>query len=418
MLYKIAKMGYNSVMTKKRWLATKIEESLKTRRVTILVGARQCGKTTLACDIAKPDNFEYTTLDDEEEIAQIDPNGFIKHDKKTMIIDEIQRVPKLITAIKKAVDKDNRYGQYIITGSADIQSLPSVKESLAGRAKKIRLRPFSYGEYLELEPNFMNRLKNKRFVNNSGYDKKRIIELAFKGGFPEPLLHLDSADIKEWYADYTDLILDNDLKYVANIKRQNKLRMLFNVMNAYSSKYITKSDIARELAISRITLDEYLNILEKVYLIDGLPIWYKRDYESVQDKTKYFACDTGLMSSILNWNEKEVYKDSDKSGKITETFVYNQLAPQIDLERNTSLYHWRDSRKREIDFIIETENEIFGIEVKSGTDIKSDSFKHLEWFKDNLAQNKSFTGLILYTGERTMTWSNGMFTVPINNLWE
>lgn len=113
-----------------------------------------------------------------------------------------------------------------------------------------------------------------------------------------------------------------------------------------------------------------------------------------------------------------LYKDSDKSGKITETFVYNQLAPQVDLERNVSLYHWRDSRKRKIDFIIETEDEIFGIEVKSGTEIKLDAFKHLEWFRDNLANEKSFTGLILYTWERTMTWSNGMFTVPINNLWE
>lgn len=113
-----------------------------------------------------------------------------------------------------------------------------------------------------------------------------------------------------------------------------------------------------------------------------------------------------------------LYKDSDKSGKITETFVYNQLAPQVDLERNVPLYHWRDSRKREIDFIIETEDEIFGIEVKSGTEIKLDAFKHLEWFRDNLAKEKSFTGLILYPGERPMTWSNGMFTVPINNLWE
>ena len=194
--------------------------------------------------------------------------------------------------------------------------------------------------------------------------------------------------------------------------------MLFNVMNAYSSKYITKSDVARELSISRVTLDEYLNILERVYLIDGIPVWYKRDYESVQDKTKYFACDTGLMSSILNWNEKEVYKDSDKSGKITETFVYNQIAPQVDLERNVLLSHWRDSRKREIDFIIETDNEIFGIEVKSGTDVKLSSFKHLEWFRDNLADDKKFTGIVLYTGERTMQWANGMFTVPINNLWE
>ena len=129
-------------------------------------------------------------------------------------------------------------------------------------------------------------------------------------------------------------------------------------------------------------------------------------------------CDTGLMTSILNWNEKETYKDSDKSGKLTETFVYNQLIPQIELERDMMLTHWRDNRKREIDFIIEDEENIYGIEVKSGTDVKLDSFKHLEWFSKNLVEDKKFTGIILYTGERTMQWKNGMFTVPINNLWE
>ena len=405
-------------MSLDRWIKGKIEESLETRRVTMLVGARQCGKTTLTCDIASQSDFEYVTLDDEEDVAASDPNGFIKHDKKTMIIDEIQRVPKLILAIKKAVDTNNRYGQYIITGSADIQSLPSVKESLAGRAKKVRLRPFSYGEYLGLKPNFINRLKNKNFIHNNGFDKRKIIELAFKGGFPEPVLNQDKINIQEWYRDYTDLILDNDLKYVANVKRQNKLRMLFNVINAYSSKYITKSDIARELSISRATLDEYLNILERVYLIDGISAWHKRDYETAQDKTKYFMCDTGLMCSILNWNEKDTYKDSDKSGKLTETFVYNQIVPQVELERDMVITHWRDNRKREIDFIIEDNDNIYGIEVKSGTDIKLDSFKHLEWFSKNLAKDKNFTGIILYTGARTMQWKNGMYSVPMNNLWD
>lgn len=405
-------------MVKKRWIEDKIKNSLATRRVTVIVGARQCGKTTLACEFAKPNDFEYVTLDDEEDVAKADPNGFIKHNKQTMIIDEIQRVPKLITAIKKAVDTDTRYGQYIITGSADIQSLPSVKESLAGRAKKIRLRPFTYGEFLDLKPNFLNRLRNQDFINNNGYDKRKVIEIAFKGGFPEPLLHQKELDIKEWYEDYTDLILDNDLKYIANIKRQSKLRMLFNIINAYSSKFVTKSDLSRELAIARQTLDEYLNLLETVYLIDSVPAWFNRDYETAIDKNKYFMCDTGLMCSILNWNETEVYKNSDKSGKLTETFVYNQLVPQLELERNTVISHYRNIRKREIDFIIETEKEIFGIEVKSGTDVKLDTFKHLEWFRDNQVKEKSFVGIVLYTGERTMQWKNGMFTVPINNLWE
>ena len=404
----------------RRWVTVKIQKALKSRRVILLVGSRQCGKTTISrnMSILAPKDFDYVTLDDDKDIAEADPTGFIKTNKKTMIIDEIQRVPKLITAIKKAVDIDQRYGHYLITGSTDILNLPSVKESLAGRAKKIRLRPFTYGEFLGLEPNFINRLKKKNFKNNSGFDKRKIIELAFKGGFPEPLLHQKEINTKDWYIDYTDLILDNDLKYIANIKRQSKLRMLFKIINAYSSKYITKSDVARELAVSRITLDEYLTVLERVYLIDGISSWYKRDYASTQDKIKYFICDTGLMCSILNWNQVEVYKDSDKSGKLTETFVYNQIAPQIELEPDMTLTHWRDSRKREIDFIIESSEEIFGIEVKSGTDFKPDMFKHLKWFQQNLVHDKKFTGIILYTGERVAKIQDGMFVVPINNLWD
>lgn len=177
--------------------------------------------------------------------------------------------------------------------------------------------------------------------------------------------------------------------------------MLFNIINAYSSKFVTKSDLSRELAISRVTLDEYLNLLQKVYLIDSVLVWYSRDYETVHDKNKYFMCDTGLICSVLNWSEKEFYQDSVKSGKLTETFVYNQIIPQVELERNIALSHYRDNRKHEIDFIIEDDNEIYGIEVKSGTDIKLDAFKHLEWFRDNLAKNKPFTGIVLYTGERT-----------------
>lgn len=405
-------------MVKERWINDKIKETLTNRRVTILVGARQCGKTTLAKNIANSSGFEYVTLDEDEDAALSDPSGFIKHDKKTMIIDEIQRVPKLITAVKKAVDTNTSYGQYIITGSSDIQKMPSVKESLAGRAKKVRLRPFTYGEYLDLAPKFLKRLQKKDFINNNGFDKRKVIEIAFNGGFPEPLLRQRKGAIKDWYKDYIDLILDNDLKYVANIKRHDKLRKLFSVLCAYSSKYITKSELSAELAISRQTVDEYLNILENVYLTDGVQIWLKRDYETMHDKIKYFMSDTGLMCSVLNWTQNDVYKDGDKAGKLVETFVYNQIAPIKDINYDISISHWRDNRKREIDLILETEKEIFGIEVKAGTDVTLKSFKHLEWFRDNMVKEKPFTGIIIYTGERKIHWKNGMFSIPINNLWE
>ena len=113
-------------------------------------------------------------------------------------------------------------------------------------------------------------------------------------------------------------------------------------------------------------------------------------------------CDTGLMCSMLDWSEKEVYKDNDKSNKLTKTFIYNQILPQVELKRNYTLSHYRDNQKHEIDFIIKSNSKIFNIEVKSSTDIKLDTFKHLEWFKNNMTKGKTFTGIVLHTGERTI----------------
>ncbi len=402
-------------MAIKRWQEENLLKALTTRRVTMLIGARQCGKTTLAKQIVS-DDFEYRTLDDFPTLdwAQGDLSGFIKHDKKTLIIDEIQRVPNLILAIKKAVDEDTRYGQYLITGSTNIQSLPTVKESLAGRVTKVRLRPFAYGEFIGNKPEFINRLKNKKFIDNTGFDKRKVLEIAFAGGFPEHLLN----NPENWQIDYVDDLIEADLKDIANIRRQDKLKLLIEALSAYSSKEMTKSDVTSSLGISKQTLDEYINLLEKMYLIDIVFSWTKTDYERVTKQNKIFMNDTGLMSAILEWDIDEVIKNSDRSGKIVETFVYNQIVAQLDLEKGFSIYHYRDQRKREIDFLIETKDEIFGIEVKSGSSVGMNDFTHLKWFRDNLSKDKKFTGIVLYTGEKTISYGNGMYLVPMNNLWE
>ena len=130
-----------------RWQKRTIEQMMSERRVLLLNGPRQCGKTTLARQL-ESDQTEYRTLDDStlKEAAGADPQGFIKRRTETLIIDEVQRIPALLPAIKKAVDEDTTPGQYLLTGSANIQSLPTVQESLAGRIAKIRLRPLSQGE--------------------------------------------------------------------------------------------------------------------------------------------------------------------------------------------------------------------------------------------------------------------------------
>lgn len=404
----------------KRWQENSLKEALNSRRMVILSGARQCGKTTTSKTIIDKDCI-FRTLDDTTLLtaAQSDPKGFIKHSKKTMIIDEVQRVPELITAIKKAVDENTKYGQYLLTGSVNLQTLPTVKESLAGRVKKIRLRPLSQGEIIENKPNFLNRLSKLDFVDNSDFDKESLLELMFKGGYPEPLFMHSQKDRISWYKDYLNTIIEYDLKDIANIKRQDTLKDLMAIIASFSSKFIDKSKITTSMGIANQTLDTYLGVLENTYLVDKLSPYLKTDYERVNKQSKYFVSDTGLMCSVLNWKIDDLILDSDKNGKLFETYVYNQLISQIDLENfDYSLYHYRDREKREIDFIIQdSSNNIYGIEVKSGTLISKDHFKHLKWFKNNLTKDKNFVGIVLYSGENVVPFGENLFAVPINNLW-
>jgi predicted AAA+ superfamily ATPase len=404
-------------MVKNRWQEASIMESLKTMRVTLLAGSRQCGKTTLAKYLAKK-GFAYRTLDDEFFLksALADAPEFIKHDQRTMIIDEVQRAPDLLLAIKLTVDKNKRYGQYLLTGSANIQTLPTVRESLAGRVEKIRLRPFSYGEILGNEPLLFKRLVRKDFVENKSFNKKKILEIALAGGFPEPLTKNLTAR-RRWHRNYVNVLIEKDLRYVANIKRQDVLKKLFAALCEFSAKYMDKASIGSGFAVARQTLDEYINILENVYLLDRVSPWLNTGYDRVGKQDKLFITDTGLMSAVLNWKLADVEFSSDRSGKLMETFVYNQLAAQVDLAEDASLYHYRDNRQHEVDFIIETKKEIFGLEVKSGSGLSAADFKHLKWFRDNLAK-KPFYGLVLYTGEHVLSFGQNLRAVPLNNLWE
>ena len=405
----------------KRWQEDNLKDALETRRVVILSGARQCGKTTLAKSL-NSDKRKYITLDDVTlyNLAKNDPQPFVKIEEGTLVIDEIQKVPELITAIKKAVDENLRYGQYLITGSVNIQKLPTVKESLAGRVRKVRLRPLAQGEILQNSPKFIQRIKKCDFINNKTYDKEQVSKLIYDGGYPEPLQFKINKSKRIWFNDYLNSIIENDLSDIANIRRQDYLKDTLSILASFSSKFIDKSKITSSLGISIQTLEKLIGVLENTYLVDRLYPWLKSDYERVNKQCKYFITDTGLMSAMLNWNLKDIFLDQDKSGKAFETYVYTQLISYVELESyEYSLSHYRDRNGHEVDFILEdSSNHIYGIEVKSGSSLSKDSAKHLKWFRDNLIKDKKFLGIVLYTGEYVVPISNDIYAVPINNLWE
>ncbi len=355
-----------------RWQRDTLEKALETRRVGLLCGARQCGKTTLAKELVSED-IAYRALDDPavRQIAETDPRGFVRHSGKTLFIDEIQRAPDLLSAIKINVDEDTRPGQYLLTGSADIQSSPGVRESLAGRIRKVRLRPLTHGEILGAPPDFLDRAFRQDFCHpDRAYDRDTMLDISFGGGFPEAIL-LGEAERRLWHRDYVHALLERDLRDLGRIQRRDAMSELIHTLAAWSGKFMDISSIGAGLSIARPTVETYINALEALYVVERIRAWKRTDYARTGRRPRLFMTDSGLMSSILGWNRQLIRMDAYRSGKLIETFMFNEIAAQTDASAGRyNLFHYRDREKREIEFLVERDDgALLGIEIKSGSAI-------------------------------------------------
>lgn len=403
-----------------RWQSAQVSERMNDRRVLLLSGARQCGKTTLAKQL-RSDTVEYVTLDDPiaREAAKADPLGFVRRNARTLIIDEIQRVPDLLPAIKLVVDEDQRPGQFLLTGSANLSAIPQANESLAGRVAKIRLRPLSVGEQKQAGAAFLEHAFKEDFAQKApAMTRDELVEQALIGGYPEAMV-LNASGRRAWHRDYINALLERDLRDITRVNRLDAMRKLVEVVAAWSSKQMNVADIGSGLSIKRPTVEAYLGALEALFLIDRVPAWTRGDYERVGKKDKLFMADSGLMASVLNWRSEEVIQNADRIGKLIETFVYTQIASLIDLNDECRLYHYRDREKREIDFIIERESDgaILAVEVKAALSVKRQDFQHIRWFAENMAGGRPFTGIVLYSGKEVFSFGDNMKAAPMSAMW-
>ena len=398
-----------------RWIESEIVSALKCFRVVNLTGPRQCGKTTLA-GMLSLSNARHFTLDDDEtrKSASSDPYGFVeRRDGETMVIDEIQKVPELLNAIKRRVDHDNAKGQYLLTGSANLHFVKAVTDSLAGRIGRVRLRTLSLGELQGASGDFLERAFRRDFPDDMKiFSKREIIELATRGGYPEAR-ELDARSRRKWFQAYLNDLLAKDIRDVTEIRKLDILRAIAEWLLAYSSKFFEMSELASKVEVSKATVENYIAALKALYLFDEVCPWTKGDYSKIGKRSKYFASDPGLVANILGWSEDSIYMNDDRSGKIIECWAYQNLASLANLDADHEIYHYRDSNKREIDFIVErSDGAMLGIEVKAGSSLGPEDFKHLKWFAKNLSSGE-FTGMVLYSGERTLRFGEGFYAVPL-----
>ncbi len=399
-----------------RWQLKEVMESLRYRRVVHITGARQTGKTTLAAAVSLPSVRRYTMDNDTlREVATENPIEFTaRKSSETLIIDEVQKVPELLNAIKIHVDESQDRGQYLLTGSSSLDFLRKSADSLAGRMHTIHLRTLTLGEINGNTPSFLDDAFKREFKEPSVKMSKRdIIHRAFVGGYPETLDFPEHIR-REWFDDYVRTLIERDIKDIAQIRNVPALKEIFNWLLARSSKFWSLNELCTVAQISKDSINNYVAALQALYIIDKIPAWNKTDYDRIGKAPKYFATDTGLIANCLQWDEESTFLDSDLSGKLIESWVYHELSALIGCAREKySISHYRDKDKREIDFIVSnSRNELLGIEVKTGGRVGKEDFKHLKWFAANIAKG-TFTGIVLYSGNDILPFGDGLYAVPL-----
>ena len=401
-----------------RWQEQNLVRALGVRRGVHLTGARQSGKTTLA-ETVNLDSCIRRSLDKSSLVnaAKSDPELFVRRrEGETLIIDEIQKAPELLEEIKTKVDHDNSKGQYLLTGSSNLRFLKSVKDSLAGRFATVRLRTLTQGELNRSRPDFLEQVIHEDFRRiDNRFDKHELIHAAFIGGYPEPL-DFQERDRQDWVRDYLNDLLTKDIKDVTEIRKLESLRNAVQWLFAHTSQLFTIEEFGSKTGLTRETAQTYIAALSALYLVDKIPAWGKSDYDKLGKRPKYIVTDLSLAANSLGWVEDEVVFDENINGKLAESWAYHEISAQMDFSGGYEVSHYRDSDKREIDFILEHGGkEVIGMEVKCGSSVGIGDFKTMKWFKSKFKIDR-FIGIVLYTGSDVLGFGNHMYAVPFANM--
>ncbi len=402
-----------------RWLSDYVVQALDVRRIVFLTGARQAGKTTLVQNL-RLRNSEKKTLDSDLSLAAAhsDPSGFVARSKGgPMVVDEIQKAGDLLPAIKRIVDGDRSPGQYLLTGSSNLGFAKNIHDSLAGRMKTIRIRTLAEAELNGNRPGFLQAAMKGHFRKPHVHvGKKEIVATAFRGGYPEPL-QFSARERRDWYRDYVNDLLFKDIRDIVEIRKLDVLRNMASFLASWTGKFFSESEIGARCGISRPSLQNYVGALESLYLFQQVPAWTKTDYAKAGKRGKWYACDPGLPPNLLGWNEAEARDDPDRSGKLVETWVLHELSVRATLE-GWDVWQYRDADKREIDFLVEDgEGNLLGVEVKAGSIVRTEDFKHLRWFKEKMAP-RGFVGVVMHTGDEVASFGDRLFAVPMSSFFE
>ncbi len=403
-----------------RHLATAASAALADTRVVVVNGARQAGKSTLVHALMKGRAGEERTLDDASTLAaaRADPNRFVQHDG-LLAIDEVQRAPELMLAIKAAVDRARAPGQFLLTGSARLLGLRKLPDALVGRMETLELWPFSQGEIEERREAFIDAVfaDDVRLDGAGGEARPGYVERVARGGFPEAVRR-DEGRRARFFAAYSADLIDRDVSQLADLQRRDLLRGLLRTMAGRAAQLLKNERIASDSGVPATTLERYLALFEEVFLIKRIPSWSAGTTERAVRMRKLLFVDSGLCADLQGRTVKRLSRDDAMLGPLLENFVLGELARQLGwAATRATLHHYRTRDGIEVDAVLEAaDGRIVGVEVKSAETVRADDFAGLRHLQARVP-DRFHHGVVLYTGAKTLPFGDRLLAAPIDALW-
>jgi len=402
-----------------RFIHGRLVEALSDTPVVLLAGPRRAGKTTLARSMSDGGRV-YLTLDDQTilEAARTDPIAFVRG-LDLAIIDEVQRVPELMLAIKKAVDDDYRPGRFLLTGSANVMTLPRVADSLAGRMETIKLLPLSRSEVLGRRPTFLDAV----FASHLPKPKnviigKPLVELTLIGGFPEAMTRAGGRRRQDWGRAYLTSVLTRDLRDIADVEKLTELPKFVRLLAEHAGQLVNYSELGKGIGVNYKTAQRYIGLLEQIFLVASLAPWHTNAIKRIVKTPKLHFLDSGLLATSRGLTTDRLTHNRVAFGALLETFVFAEIMKLMTWsDFQLAVYHFRDQEKNEVDLVLERDDGmVAGIEIKASAMVTASDFSGIKKLADACGSKFAY-GVVLYDGDTVVPFGSKLAAAPLSCLW-
>ena len=400
-----------------------LEAALADTPVVLVIGPRQAGKTTLCRLVADRRGARLLSLDDAATLAaaNADAAGFIAALDGPVVLDEIQKAPALLPAIKLVVDRRREPGRFLLTGSADVLALPRISESLAGRMEVLTLWPLSQGELAGYREGFIDALfaAAKPQLGATSEARADVVNRALRGGFPEAVERRDPERRRAWFRSYVTTMLERDVRDLGQIEGLTDLPRLLNLLAARSASLLNIAELSRSIGLPQTTLARYLTLLERAFLVRRLPAWAGSRARRSVKTPRVWIPDTGLLGHLAGLTPTRLVEEPTAVGPLLETFVASELAKQLGWSRTRAeLFHFRTHGGIEVDLVLEADDgRLAGVEVKSAATVGVGDLKGLKAFRE-VAGKRFHRGVVLYTGREALPFGSDLWALPVSALWQ